>query len=69
MAANEIILQLKFAFFLGFHEADEGVSNIDLLQILVNILQKVELMEKLDHANTVEEYWKLIISMDGLEDS
>ena len=28
-----------------------------------------ELMEKLDHANTVEEYWKLIISMDGLEDS
>ena len=54
---------------LGFQEADAGESHIELLQILVNNLQKVELMEKLDHANTVEEYWKLIISMDGLEDS
>ena len=69
MAANEIIHQVKFAFMLGFQEADAGESHIELLQILVNNLQKVELMEKLDHANTVEEYWKLIISMDGLEDS
>ena len=69
MAANEIIHQVKFAFMLGFQEADAGESHIELLQILVNNLQKVELMEKLHHANTVEEYWKLIISMDGLEDS
>ena len=54
---------------VGAQEADAGESHIELLQILVNNLQKVELMEKLDHANTVEEYWKLIISMDGLEDS
>ena len=43
MAANEIIHQVKFAFMLGFQEADAGESHIELLQILVNNLQKVEL--------------------------
>lgn len=67
MAANETIHQVRFVFMLGFKEADAGDSHVELLQILVTNLQKRELMERMAEAKTAEEYWDLVMTMEGLE--
>lgn len=68
MAANETVHQVKFVFMLGFQAEDVGDSHVELLQILVMNLQDPEFMKHLDHAQTEEEYWKLVLSMEGLEE-
>lgn len=68
MAANETVHQVRFAFMLGFQAEDVGDSHVELLQILVMNLQNPEFMKRLLSAQTVDEYWNLVLSMEGLEE-
>ncbi|WP_333651968.1 PTS sugar transporter subunit IIA [Lacrimispora sp.] len=71
MTGTDVMYDVKFVFMLGFHktEGQEGAdAHIELLQILVQNFQNAELMDKLDAAKSVDEYRKLILSMDGLEE-
>lgn len=65
MGNNEIEQDVKFVFMLGLHREDD---HIKLLQLLIDNFQREDLMDRFSNAETKEEYMKLILSIDGLED-
>lgn len=64
MANNDVVHQVQFIFVLGFLKSDE---HIELLQVLVDNFQDPELMDKLVHATTVDEYYELVCNMKEIE--
>lgn len=64
MANNDEIHQVRFIFMLGFLKSEE---HIDLLQILVENFQDEELMERLNHAGTADEYFEAVSGIKGME--
>lgn len=68
MAANEVIHMVRFVFLLGFKKEGAGDAHVKLLQILVNNCQNPDFMEKLEKAEDIETYYKLVLSMEGMEE-
>ena len=64
MANNDEIHQVRFIFMLGFLKSEE---HIDLLQILVENFQDEDLMERLNHAGSAEEYFEAVSGIKGME--
>lgn len=66
MAANEVVHMVRFIFMLGFKQEDVGDAHVELLQILVNNCQRPDFMERLQQAASIETYFNLVRSMEGI---
>lgn len=64
MGTDDVYHDVRFIFMLGFLGGDE---HIELLQILVENFQKPELMDKLTAASTVDEYYDIVVGMEGMD--
>lgn len=66
MADNEVTHDVQLVFMLGFNEAGAG-SHIELLQLLVDNMQKEECVGRLLRAGGPEEYFQAVMAMEGME--
>lgn len=64
MGTDDVYHEIRFIFMLGFLGGNE---HIELLQVLVENFQKPELMEKLLGAATVDEYYDIVVGMEGMD--
>lgn len=64
MANNENVLAVRIIFLLGFKRE---VGHVELLQVLLENFQDEDIMNRLLHAETKEEYLGIVKSMKGFQ--